>query len=117
MTSERNGPPTRDGAPEGPAGSSGRLTTPTAIHITAAGLYRRSTALWDCGHRVPMGADACWRCAEVGWRQAEAAATAVQHLDEHGLPALLDRATCAAVWKLGHRDLAAVVYRRTAGVL
>lgn len=112
-----NGPPERERRPGGNRAADS-LATDASI-ITArevARLSRRGRALLECSHIGDPHAG-CHRCGRVSDRQAEAAVTAVQHLDEHGLPALLDRATCAAVWKLGHRDLAAEVYRRTAGVL
>jgi hypothetical protein len=56
------------------------------------------------------------RCGdEIGDHMAEAAAAAVALLDQLGTPGLLDRRTCAAMWRIGHRRLAEAVHRRTAG--
>jgi hypothetical protein len=56
------------------------------------------------------------RCGgEISDHMAQAAVSAIEHLDELGVPALLDRRTCQAVWRFGHRKLAVAVHRRTAG--
>ena len=48
-------------------------------------------------------------------RLAEAAVTAIIHLDELGTPGLLDPDTCRAMHRVGHRALAFEVYRRSTG--
>lgn len=56
------------------------------------------------------------RCGgEISDHMAEAAVTALEHLDELGTPGLLDRRTCQAIWRIGHRRLADAVHRRSAG--
>ncbi|ODR23501.1 hypothetical protein BHQ23_04560 [Mycobacterium gordonae] len=77
--------------------------------------WRRGRALLDCGHRADPHAP-CWRCGEITDRQAEAAAEAIDHLDAQGLPALADTKTCRGLARIGRRDLASAVHRRTAGV-
>ncbi|VAZ65313.1 hypothetical protein LAUMK40_01438 [Mycobacterium kansasii] len=84
-------------------------------HVTAVRAYRRGTCLWDCGHRVPAGADECRRCEPVTGRQAEAAAEALDMLARHGYPGLADTRTCRALWRIGRRDLAAATHQRTMG--
>lgn len=49
-------------------------------------------------------------------RETEAAAEALTYLDAVGTPGLADARTCRALHRAGFRDLAAAVYRRTAGV-
>jgi hypothetical protein len=56
------------------------------------------------------------RCdGEISERMAEAAVAAAMHLDQLGTPALLDEQTCRAMWRIGYRNLAEAVHRRTAG--
>ena len=56
------------------------------------------------------------RCGDqISDNMAQAAATAVAHLDDLGTPPLLDHRTCQAMWRIGHHELAAEVYNRTAG--
>jgi hypothetical protein len=80
---------------------------------------RRRAASWrcpplDCSCRDP------WPCKHyrdpyISDNQAEAAAAAIAHLDLVGTPGLLDIDTCRAMWRIGRRDLAVTVHRRTAG--
>lgn len=106
---ERRSPATQDRAPS---------TTPlAAAHLTAreaACLWRRGRALLECGHRADPHRS-CWRCSEINERQAEAAAEAIEHLDAHGLPALANAKTCRGLARIGRRDLAVSVHRRTSG--
>ena len=76
---------------------------------------RRMTPLGPCGCIRHPAAD-MHRCGSgVSDLQAEAAVAAIKHLDEMGTPGLLDTDTCQAMWRIGHRDLAAEVHQRSAG--
>jgi hypothetical protein len=56
------------------------------------------------------------RCGgEISNHMAEAAVTAINHLDQLGTPGLLDERSCRAMWRIGHRNLAEAVHRRTGG--
>ncbi|WP_156434369.1 hypothetical protein [Mycobacterium sp. IS-1590] len=58
------------------------------------------------------------RCGNaISDKQAEAAAAAIEHLDEMGTPGLLDRDTCRAMWRIGSRDRAVEVDARTQGLV
>lgn len=106
-------PPERESRP----GGTGTANSANANILTVrevARLSRRGRAELPCGHRGDPHAP-CNHCELETDRQVEAAVTAVEHLDEHGLPALVDRATCRAMWKAGHRRLAAELHRRTTG--
>ena len=75
----------------------------------------RSTPLGDCGCIRDPEVDR-HRCGvEITDVMAEAAVSAVAHLDQLGMPALLDNRTSRAMWRNGHRKLAVAVHRRTAG--
>jgi hypothetical protein len=86
---------------------------------TATQLRRRRAASYrcpplDCSCRDP------WPCKHyrdpyISDKQAEAAVAAIEHLDLVGTPGLLDERTCRAMWRVGRRDLAVAVQRRTAG--
>lgn len=59
----------------------------------------------DCGCRDPW----VHRCApepDPTERTTEAAVHASHHLLDHGLPPLFSIATCRALWRAGHRELA-----------
>lgn len=56
------------------------------------------------------------RCdGQISDHMAEAAVIAVEHLDRLGTPGLLDAATCRAMWRTGHRDLAVAVHAAAGG--
>lgn len=56
------------------------------------------------------------RCGgEISDHMAESAVAAIAHLDSLGTPGLLNERTCRALWRIGRRDLAIAVHRRTAG--
>jgi hypothetical protein len=75
----------------------------------------RSNPLGDCGCIGDPEVDR-HRCGdEITDVMAEAAVSAVVHLDQLGTPALLDNRTCRAMWHIGHRKLSVAVHRRTAG--
>lgn len=79
------------------------------------GASRRSTPLGSCGCVRAPDYDR-HRCdGEISDHMAEAAATALLHLDQLGAPGLLDARTCRAMWRIGHRRLAVAVHARTSG--
>lgn len=79
------------------------------------GAARRMPPLAPCGCVRDPAVDH-HRCGDqISDNMAQAAVTAVAHLDDLGTPPLLDHRTCQAVWRIGHHQLAATVHRRTAG--
>lgn len=85
-----------------------------SIAPEAARLSRRARSLLPCGHTGDPFAG-CHRCEPVTDRDAEAAAEALDTLDRQGLPGLADASTCRGLWRIGRRDLAVAVHRRTTG--
>jgi hypothetical protein len=58
------------------------------------------------------------RCGdEISDHMAEAAVDAIVTLDQLGTPRLLDERTCRAMARVGRRDLAVAVRRRTTGAI
>lgn len=112
-----NGPPERrESRPAGNQG--GDLSTRDKQNLTvpeAVRQWKRGRSLLSCGHTGDPYRP-CRRCEPVTYHQAEAAVIAVEHLDSHGLPALLDPATCRAIHRAGYRALAEAVHRRNGGV-
>lgn len=80
----------------------------------AVRLSRRGRVELLCGHRADPFVG-CLRCEPVSDVQAEAAVDALETLDRHGVPGLADTPTCRALWRIGRRDLALAVHRRTSG--
>jgi hypothetical protein len=74
----------------------------------------RSTPVGHCGCIRDPEVDR-HRCGgdEITDVMAEAAVSAVVHLDQLGTPALLDTDTCRAIWRIGHHKLSVAVHRRT----
>lgn len=75
---------------------------------------------------VPLGPCGCIRHPEVDKHrchlgvsdlQAEAAAAAIEHLDQLGTPGLLDTDTCQALWRIGYHDVAVEVHGRSQGLV
>lgn len=115
MVEPRNGPPERESRPAGNQAAS--LTAADTGHSNvsrAVRQWRRGRAELPCGHYGDPHRP-CWRCEPITDRQAEAAADAIEHLDAHGLPGLADSRTCRGLWRIGRRDLATAVHRRTTG--
>lgn len=80
----------------------------------AARLWRRGRAELPCGHRGDPFAG-CRRHVELSDVQAEGAVSAIEHLNAIGTPGLADSLTCRAMARVGRRDLAESVFRRTWG--
>jgi hypothetical protein len=79
------------------------------------GAKRKMPPLGPCGCIRDPDYDRHVCGGEISDHMAEAAAAAIVLLDQLGTPGLLDRRTCAAVWRIGHRRLAEAVHRRTTG--
>lgn len=75
----------------------------------------RSVPLGQCGcRRDPLTGH--HRCGgEVSGQMAEGAAAAAAHLESRGPTALFDVRTCRAMYRAGHRRLAAEMHRRATG--
>ena len=140
MRGERAGPGDDDGRPchrkpatteHNSSNTTSRLQTAGSGYSTAARLRqpfdplaanarsfaagRRMVPISECGCIRNPGVDRHACGTEITDKMAEAAVTAITHLDELGTPGLLDPDTCRAMHRVGHRALAFKVYRRSTG--
>lgn len=71
---------------------------------------KRSPRL-DCGCPDPWVCR-CYDTGELSDVMVEAVVSALHHLDDLGVPGILDIHTCRSLWRQGHRQLAADVAAR-----
>ena len=97
------------------AGARRQQFDPLAANGRRHGHSRRMppTGPWGCKRDPEHDRHRC--SAEVSDHMAEAAVAAIRQLDALGSPGLLDERNCRAMWRIGYRQLAVDVHRRTSG--